>query len=387
MAKDKKKKNKKKSELRTLLSNRDNRKWVLKKWIGMIGGTLAIILSVQQLVDNTFPDVLKGWMVWLTIIAGAIVSMILAVKGLKELTHFKVQTEREGCTVEISMADSYITNAFEKYPSSAMLIGLNKCFWFREAEPRSLVADMWDELKKNGIDKIDVQKQIDEALDRMEAENPAIRDKDRPFVKVRRTYTEGKDSPEEAGTDFIIRKNYEIGTVIGVDLHGIVKDEKTGKEKVYFRKLFFIANAEIVQGKDSTEPIKVAPDEDDSVVENFDNIWKFFEEKEVFNQDPPTSTLYSPLLIPLIGGGVANEGYTDLEIFSKLVDLYYEHMRASVHAGKVPAVQKMIINIRNTTAIESAQSLNDRQIDMNTAKWYLTYRNSVNPPVNAADRK
>lgn len=122
------------------------------------------------------------------------------------------------------------------------------------------------------------------------------------------------------------------------------------------RKLYFIANAEVVQGMDNTEPVKVDSDKKVSVAETFENIWEFFEQKEPLTEKPPKSWLYQPLLIPLIGTGVANERYTDLEIFSKLVDLYYKHLRKSIRQGTPSAIPRMIINIQNKTAIKNDTS-------------------------------
>ena len=132
-----------------------------------------------------------------------------------------------------------------------------------------------------------------------------------------------------------------------------------------------------------TEQIKVAPDKEQPVTETFENIWEFFERKEALEKTPPESYLYQPLLLPLIGAGVANEGYTDLEIFSQFIDLYYKHLRASIRMGTPPAIPQLIINIRNKTAIKNNTSskIEERKIDIETTFWYLEYRNQVNPPV------
>ena len=159
---------------------------------------------------------------------------------------------------------------------------------------------------------------------------------------------------------------------------------KITPEKQYTKKLFLIANSEVVQGKDTSEQMKVTSDLKQPVAETFENIWKFFEEDEVLGQNPPRSWLYQPLLVPLIGAGVANEGYTDLEIFSQLVDLYYKHLRKSIKLKEAPAIPQMIINIQNKTAIKNDESdgKKDRKIDLVTAFWYLDYKNQVNLPEN-----
>lgn len=135
------------------------------------------------------------------------------------------------------------------------------------------------------------------------------------------------------------------------------------------------------------EPMKVTYDRNASVVENFSKIWEFFEEQEQLTERPPKHILYSPLLMPLIGAGVANEGYTDMEIFSQIIDLYYEHLRKSIREGKQPAIPNLIINIQNKTAIETkeVQGENNRKIDLKTAFWYLKYRNQVNPVVKKSN--
>ena len=77
---------------------------------------------------------------------------------------------------------------------------------------------------------------------------------------------------------------------------------------------------------------------------------------------------------------IANEGYSDIEIFSRIVDLYYERLRASLRKMESPAVSQLIINIRNNTAIKQDDEKNtNRKIDLNTAFWYIEYRNKVNP--------
>lgn len=147
------------------------------------------------------------------------------------------------------------------------------------------------------------------------------------------------------------------------------------------KKLYLIANSEIVQGADRNEPMKVTYDRNVSVVESFQKIWDFFEADETLTENPPKHRLYSPLLMPLIGAGVANEGYSDLEIFSRIIDLYYANLRRSIRENKQPAIQNLIINIQSKTAIETEKSQNggSRRIDLVTAFDYLKYRNGVNP--------
>jgi hypothetical protein len=154
----------------------------------------------------------------------------------------------------------------------------------------------------------------------------------------------------------------------------------TGRKMV--KKLYLIANSEVVQGFDITEPMKVTFDRNASVVENFPKIWEFFEAEEEKTPMPPKHIVYQPLLMPLIGAGVANEGYSDLEIFSKIVDLYYDHLRKSIRAGKHPVIPNLIINIQSKTAIEISGENNSRKIDLKTAFDYLKYRNKVNPVVS-----
>lgn len=363
-------------EIKTLLDNPSNRGWAFmqvgSKLIAALGFATLIDQAIQMIPFMKDKDVV-AYLLYIILIGSVIWALAAVIISLIDVGHLKIETERSGCFIEVRVADSYITNAFVNYPKSAMLIGINKCFWFREAEPNSLVADLWKELEKRGIDRIKVQEQIDETLHSLHEKGMIHIDETRPKVRVRKSAPYKESDDKTYGSE--LRDNYEVGTVIGIDLRG--RDE-SGKD--FFKKLYFIANAEIVQGKNLSEQIKVAPDKHKSVVETFENIWTYFEQDEIYTENPPYSRLYSPLLVPLIGAGVANEGYTDLEIFSRFVDLYYKHLRGSVRKGAPPAVPHLIINIRNTTAIAQKDALKERKIDLKTAEWYIKYRNTVNPP-------
>ena len=256
-----------------------------------------------------------------------------------------------------------------------MIIGINKAFWFQEAEPKSLIADMWEILKEKGIEKEEVQRKIDAELSQLWTDKDGNADaaKKATYIDQQRDKVRVKSAemPEEG----VLRDNYKIGTVIGVDLNW-----EEGERKI-LKKLYLIANSEVVQGVNMKEPMKVTYDRNASVVESFGKIWDFFEERERMTEYPPKHILYAPLLVPLIGAGVANEGYSDLEIFSKIVDLYYERLRASVRQDKQPAIPNLIINIQSKTAIEirEGETAGHRRIDLKTAFWYLKYRNEVGP--------
>lgn len=442
-------------EIKSLLRSKENKQWYYKQWVGKIAQGMGIFFTGWGFVQGSLGISMK--LGQLLLVFGGVCLLVAAGtyktsrRSIKSYLHKKVEADRPGCYVEIRVVDSYLTNAFKNYPKSAMIIGLNKAFWFQEAEPGSLVADMWKDLSDRGISKEEVQRLIDESLARLRGEKgDDVIDQKRPHVQVRKQKN-ASYPPENQGLDYVIRDNYKVGTIVGVDLKCVDRDQyeicplyqlvpkavgssfrrlkykisrcitrsmekKRGsalpenweqqyadefpcpdsfrqylrkhrrterKGKSYLRKLYFIANAEVVQGKDTTEQIKVAPDKTLSVAETFENIWEYFEQKETLEKTPPKSWIYQPLLIPLIGAGVANEGYTDLEIFSKLVDLYYKHLRRSIKQGTPPAIPQMIINIQNKTAIKNDNSSKsqERKIDIETAFWYLDYKNQVNPPV------
>lgn len=426
-----------------LLKNKDNRRWLASQWIQSAFSTATVIVSACTFaaaiwslldisvytLDEFIQNVLHIRLLTVFVVVGILVilwTLISSLKEMKSFSYLKVETERSGCSVEISVTDSYLTNAFDNYPNCAMIIGINKAFWFQEAEHNSLVADMWGRLKES---KESVQEKIDKALQELSEKNPdAYIDQNRPKVTVK------------CGETTVDRDNYKVGTVIGVDLKW-PEPEKEEKQNVFklipgafdskfkrirydiitvtdwllrvkpkhraarpagffkylrehryktipenqvIKKLYLIANSEVVQGCDATEPIKVTFDRNASVVENFPKIWEYFEQEEEWSTQPPKHINYQPLLIPLIGAGVANEGYSDMEIFSKIVDLYYEHLRCSIRAEKHPAIPNLIINIQSKTAIEltGADDGNSRKIDIKTAFWYLNYRNKVNPVVS-----
>lgn len=449
------KKNKK--EIKELLQSADNKLWYRKKWRNQAWAYIGVFIAIWQipgLVGIQWPQhIMLPVFIIVTLII-ILVTRNLSRKAIKDYLHKKVETDRPGCTVEIRVADSYLTNAFRNYPKSAMMIGINKAFWFQEAEPGSLVADMWKTLDKMNIKKEDVQKQIDEELqkikDREEKEiKEGIRnpedvsiDLSRPMVQVKRT-PKSQEGPD--AKDYVLRDNFKIGTIVGVDLcwqdsekkeivplyrlipdafasshryfkfriSNLVNRILLGKEvveikteekpfrqyikanriktipaKSNLKKFYMIANSEVVQGKDMSEPMKVTSDKNAPVVESFEKIWEFFETDERMTENPPDCNLYAPLLVPLIGAGVANEGYSDLEIFSQLIDLYYKHLRRSIRKGTPPAIPQLIINIRNKTAIEIDSKLRteERKIDIETAFWYLDYKNQVNPPVRTAEK-
>lgn len=449
---EERKKNKK--EIKELLKSSDNKRWYHKKWRNQAWACIGVFIAIWQmpeLVGISIPTKIGTPMIIIAVLIIIGITRNINRKAIKEYLHKKVETERPGCTVEIRVADSYLTNAFQNYPKSAMMIGVNKAFWFQESEPNSLVADLWKTLDKFEIGKEDVQEKIDVALERLKAKEQkevetGIRkpedmsiDSNRPQVYVRKTVKVQAGGNVDDEADYVLRDNYKVGTIIGVDLcwtepkkivqvplyeilpgafasswehfkytvskvvnwfllgkeHSLKVKEperfwkylknhraKEVDEKQNLRKLYMIANSEIIQGKDTSEPMKVNSDKNAPVAENFEKIWEFFEKKEKLTENPPENVLYAPLLLPLIGGGVANEGYTDLEIFSQLIDLYYKHLRRSIRLGEAPAIPQMIINIRNKTAIEidSKQRTEERKIDIETAFWYLDYKNQVNPP-------
>lgn len=385
----------KREEIKLLLSIVDNRKWYLKncctKLISYFTGfiTAWTLLEAFNINFTTLLEkILPGSTIVILVLALLLCVMIASLQGVMELmeySHIRVEPERAGCSVEIRVADSYLTNAFKNYKGAAMLIGINKAFWFQEAEPKSLIADMWKHLPVDG--KIELQKKIDAELEALwkNADGKEDAAKKAKYIDQRREKVCVKGAKD-------LRDNYKIGTIIGVDVHFLEemreeKNEEKKEEKTIFKKLYFIANSEVVQGVDMNEPMKVTYDRNASVVENFSKIWEFFEEQEQLTERPPKHILYSPLLMPLIGAGVANEGYTDMEIFSQIIDLYYEHLRKSIREGKQPAIPNLIINIQNKTAIETkeVQGENNRKIDLKTAFWYLKYRNQVNPVVKKSN--
>ena len=385
----------KREEIKLLLSIVDNRKWYLKncctKLISYFTGfiTAWTLLEAFNINFTTLLEkILPGSTIVILVLALLLCVMIASLQGVMELmeySHIRVEPERAGCSVEIRVADSYLTNAFKNYKGAAMLIGINKAFWFQEAEPKSLIADMWKHLPADG--KIELQKKIDAELEALwkNADGKEDAAKKAKYIDQRREKVCVKGAKD-------LRDNYKIGTIIGVDVHVLEemreeKNEEKKEEKTIFKKLYFIANSEVVQGVDMNEPMKVTYDRNASVVENFSKIWEFFEEQEQLTERPPKHILYSPLLMPLIGAGVANEGYTDMEIFSQIIDLYYEHLRKSIREGKQPAIPNLIINIQNKTAIETkeVQGENNRKIDLKTAFWYLKYRNQVNPVVKKSN--
>ncbi len=372
-----------------------NRNFYFKTWFAKAATVIGVVIAVWQMPDILWGFKINGlleaafggdmllWnsvtlIVFLVIcVITILITRIVSRSEIKNYLHKVVETERPGCRLELRVSDSYLTNAFLNYPKCAMVIGINKAFLFEEAEAKSLIADMWKELKDRGIDKHEVQVKIDEALKILrDKHGDEILDNNRPQVQVKST--------RDGESKFVIRDNYKIGTMIGVDLKWIkVKEDKnTGAEikETKLKKLYLIANSEIVQGRDVSEPMIVSADRNASVVENYNKIWDYFEEEEKLNEYPPEHKLYAPLLIPLIGGGVANEAYSDIEMFSTIVDLYFEKLRDSIRQNKKPEVGSVIINIRDNTAIKGDKSTNaGRKIDLETAFWYMDYRSKVRP--------
>ena len=386
--------NKQYKKIKYLLNSKENRIWliqnVLMSFVKFFTGFVtlwtllnAFNLNFTQIVENILPGSSITIML-LAAFACLLMALYVSLNELRKYRNIRVETERAGCSVEISVADSYLTNAFVDYPKSAMCIGISKNFCFQEAVPGSLIADMWDVLAEKGIDKKKVQDMIDHELEMLwtkpdgtidEDKKKEYIDKNRPKVKVRWEANE-KDK-------YVIRDNYKIGTMVGVTLTWKEKNDK-GETVQKSKKLYFIANSEMVSGENMDEPMKVVYDKKASVVEHFPKIWEFFEKDEELTETPPKHRLSDPLLLPLIGAGVANEGYSDVEIFSKIVDLYYENLRKSIREGKQPAIPNLIINIRDTTAIDASKkdTANGRTIDIKNAFWYLQYRNRVNPVVS-----
>ena len=471
---------KKRNEKKLLLKNKDNRKWYVKNWGIKLFSYFTAFVSVWTILDafninftTLVEELLPGGSLVILIVASIACLLVAGYQCIHELkgySHLRVETERSGCSVEIRVPDSFLTNAFDNYPNSDMIIGINKAFWFKEAAPNSLVSDMWKKLEEKNIKKEDVQKSIDQALEKLwnkegvdkEKEKAKYIDDKRPRVYVKCDGLREERQPcipnckyncalKNANKNSCVqsecRDNYKIGTVVCVNLTwvepakevlqplgklfpaalkskrkrmaynltvisnkilGVKRESKEKEQKplgiiAYIRKnrykvvqkkecskkLYLIANSEVVQGQNMNEPMKVTFDRRASVVENFPQIWKYFEEQEGMTPMPPEHIMYQPLLMPLIGAGVANEGYSDLEIFSKIVDLYYENLRRSVRVGKHPVIPNLIINIQSKTAIETSgiEDANGRKIDLKTAFWYLKYRNKVSPVVDKVEDK
>ena len=336
-----------------LLKNKDNLRWWIKNLLLRFFKFFTAFASVWGILGSfhiDFTDIidkLRDGSSIVILILGTIICFIWAfcssINELIEYSHLKVETERAGCTVEIRLADSYLTNAFDNYPNSAMIIGLNKAFWFQEAEPKSLVADMWGKLEKKGITKEQVQEKIDEALTGLwtvnGVEDKSLKasyiDQSRPKVYVRCNGSRNNLLSNCDGCTFDCaldpakmecRDNYKIGTVVGVDLTWTEPEERTRQallklyagalisevkkirydisrridkrlgvespeqeklqsfqeylknnrikvtpENVVTRKLYFLANSEVVHGHVVEEPMKVTFDRNAPVVEKTKN--------------------------------------------------------------------------------------------------------------------
>ena len=232
---------KKSKELSKLIKGSDaNRSLYYRTWIttglSIIGGFVAVwqlpdtIWGIQ--VSQVIPALLGKFIhisgaawgaVTFTIFFLICLCIMLAVRFKKrsefgEYLHKIVHTERPGCDIELRVADSYITNAFENYPKSAMIIGINKTFLFEESEKRSLIDDLCKHFEKIGVDKHEVQLQIDEALKKLKAEKgDKVIDTDRPKVMVRKPVPEGEEV-RVGENDCEMRDNFNIGTIVGVDI-------------------------------------------------------------------------------------------------------------------------------------------------------------------------
>ena len=163
----------KREEIKLLLSIVDNRKWYLKNCCTKLISYFTSFITAWTLLEafninftTLLEKILPGSTIVILVLTLLHCVMIASLQGVMELmeySHIRVEPERAGCSVEIRVADSYLTNAFKNYKGAAMLIGINKAFWFQEAEPKSLIADMWKHLPADG--KIELQKKIDAELE------------------------------------------------------------------------------------------------------------------------------------------------------------------------------------------------------------------------------
>ena len=316
---------------------RENRKWFYKKWFELFSKGLSVTLVIIEIINYSFINVEK-FFIWI-LACILVVGIITAIISWKAMSQYLVKSQivnEEKCeSIVVSVADSYLTNALKLYPESTMIFGINAAFYFKEAMDKSLLQDFIDEFcVGNGIDVEEVQKQIDEELSKEEYASKKIGQ-----VSIR-----GEE-----------RTTYPIGTIVDIRLTCVETRES--------RRVCLIANSCMY------EPIRVYSDDKDPVAEHFDEIWQHFLTAK--------GKIDNELLIPTIGAGVADEKYSDLYIYCKLVDYYFEYVQKYNKGETVKcAIPRMVISIRDTAAIHFSKKDKGvgRHINLEDAYQYIDYK-------------
>ena len=220
----------------------------------------------------------------------------------------------------------------------------------RDPQKNALYSDMAKKLAELNIQEEDLQNKIDAELKRLH-ETGVLSDADLDPNKksVELSYKKGDQIVFET------RKNYKLGVMIKISF--------TYQDDIKY--FYLVTNSEVAERESNEGKFRVTHDKNDTFLEHYYSIWEYF------INDPLKETL----VMPLIGTGVAGESYSNLEVFSKIVDLYYEYLRSADKEGKEPPISNLVISIRSNTAIELKTG--GRHIDLKTAFEYLDFRNAV----------
>lgn len=213
-------------------------------------------------------------------------------------------------------------------------------------------ADLKQREKNGHITREEIQRRIDAELLkpgydelRQRAKETTYKDDTHRLEEIRLRPESEKGKLVEDKSHDEIRKQYPMGTVVMIDL------SEAGSQG---RKLTLITNSLVNTKESLNEDISADPteanvaytdflvhyDPDHPVGDVYCEIWNYFRQHtEILSR--------KKLLVPLVGGGVASEKYSDYRLFVKMVDLYFDNLYEDKLAGRPIAVPQLVINIQD----------------------------------------
>lgn len=305
---------------------RDNKGLLFEKWGGEIMtilgtiGTLYIVIDIfdikDQIIEWGYGDLYR--IIWFLVLACSILIPLAHTisKFRNELHREYIPKGDPRSKLEIRVANGYLENAFVNYPESIMIFGINQAFIFEYAKSKSLIGAFLDEYCGKRLESgREIQEKIDDALAKLD-------EKEKDLSDDEKSKTNGCMQLIDKDGNKSTRPLYKIGTMI----HIMLRDHEKNEDRI----VCLIVNSQVRYNVDAVAEIPVANWDfavdrpmNESVLNYYDDIWKYFRNNLTLCNYIDDK---HPLLIPLIGTGVANEKYGKLLAFSRIVRIYYENL-------------------------------------------------------------
>lgn len=366
---------------------KDNGSLLIHKWMSevmaILGtiGTLYIVIDIFDIkdiiVENGFGGVYR--IIWFAIlICALVIPFVVTIFKFKNDLHQKYIPKGDPRSkLEVRVANGYLENAFENYKDSIMILGINQAFIFEYAKSKSLIGAFLEQYCDSRIESgRKIQEKIDRELQKLNESEKDFPD-DKKSLTGQSMILIDKENKEHE------RPLYKVGTLIHIN----IRDEQEDKDRI----LCLIVNSQVRYNIDA-EAEKPVADWDfavdrpmnESVLNYYDDIWKYFRGNRTLcnciNED-------SPLLIPLIGTGVANEKYGKLLAFSRIVRIYYENLYNEREIEKEtnlgPSIPYLVININIDYDINVSKKDKKKNVprpdrlNINEAYEYVSYHKKI----------